>query len=135
MAYEGPIKYVPIPFDSVEWHNAVQLGGDVLEARVTEFRSFQLEHRDGKCVIGDGTVSSGKWWLKYDGEDNADLQMLRVAIIGREKRQSGDERRHYILVVTPRCLEGCKIFERVAVGCIPEKVISFEGEEVYSKIF
>lgn len=40
MAYEGPIKYVPIPFGRVEWHKAVQLRGDVLEAWVTEFWTF-----------------------------------------------------------------------------------------------
>ncbi|KAH7394716.1 heterokaryon incompatibility protein-domain-containing protein [Pyrenochaeta sp. MPI-SDFR-AT-0127] len=135
MAYEGLIKYVPIPFSGVEWHKAVQLRGDVLEARVREFRSVQLEHKDGKYVIRDGTVSSEKWWLKYDGEDSADLQTLRVAVIGRENGRLGDGRRYYILVVKPQCLEECRTFERVAVGCIPERVISFESQEVYGKIF
>jgi len=135
MAYEGPIKYIPIPFGSVEWHKTVQLRDDVLEARVREFRSFQQEYKDGKYIIGDSTVSPEKWWLKYDEEDSADLQTLRVAIIGRENGQLGDERRYYILVITPRCLEGYQTFERVAIGCIPEKCISFESQEVCGKIF
>jgi len=135
MAYEGVIDYVDIPFNRVEWHKAVQIRGDVLEARVREFRSLQLEQKDGKCVIQDGTASSGKWWLKYDGEDSVDLQTLQVAVIGRENGQSGDGRRYYILVVKPRCLEGFRTFERVAVGCVPEKLISFKSQEVCGKIF
>jgi hypothetical protein len=140
MAYDGLISYMDddeIPFAEVEWNDAVQFPTeDELVALVREFRHCRIERGNTECAIVD-EVSVKRGLLRYDGADSTDIQTLKCVIIGRELsvHKPDDEREYYVLVVTPRCSkEICRTYERVGVGSIQGRHISFDGQGVEARI-
>jgi hypothetical protein len=134
MAYKGGISYMNIPFDDVEWSNAVKCfpGKPELQAPVREFLHYTIEPQNERCTILAEGVERG--WLKFDGEDITDIQILKCIVVGRARRQETDDQEHYILVVTQRLEGGHCSYERVGVGSIQRRHISFQGGEFKARI-
>jgi hypothetical protein len=132
MAYDGRTSYVEITRETVEWSDMVHFPSEsVLEVRVRELQRFTIEQKDTKCVILDGIGDEGGW-LKYDGVDIVNVQTLMCVVIGREKslqysKESSEEQEHYILVVKS---SGARTgtYERIGVGLIKKRLISFKGK-------
>ncbi|KAF4622831.1 hypothetical protein G7Y89_g14193 [Cudoniella acicularis] len=133
MAYEGEISYMDIPFNRVEWSNAVKCfsGELVLKAPVREFLRCTIELQNTECAIfAKGADKRG--WLKFDREDMTDIQRLKCIVVGRAREgQETVEQEHYVLAVVQR-LEGG--YERVGVGSIQRRQISLKGGEFESRI-
>ncbi|KAH7304597.1 heterokaryon incompatibility protein-domain-containing protein [Stachybotrys elegans] len=115
MAYNGGIEYMEIKSDQVEWNEGVKLVGDKLSAQVRTLRTTRTYHASK--------------WLTYDEGDSMNVRRLRCVITGRTRSGFTGEQRYYVLVTVPRRLEGLRIFERVGVGAVPERSISFESGE------
>ncbi|KAH6661757.1 heterokaryon incompatibility protein-domain-containing protein [Halenospora varia] len=135
MACEGEISYMDIPFAKVEWNNAIKLGSEPeLQALAREFLDCTIEpqKQNAECDIFAG--SAGKiGWLKFDGEDITDTQRLKCIVVGRAREGRGtDGQVHYVLAVM-QGLEGGH-YERVGVGSIQRRHISFEGREFKARI-
>jgi hypothetical protein len=137
MAYVGEISYMAIPFGEVEWSNAVKCFPSIpskleLQAPVREFLHCTIEPQNTECAISaEGADKRG--WLKFDGEDITDTQRLKCVVVGRAREgQETDGQEHYVLVVTQR-LEGGH-YERVGVGSIQRRHISFQGGEFEARI-
>jgi hypothetical protein len=136
MAHDGEISYMHIPFGVVEWSNAVRSFSSkhVLEAPVREFLHCKIEPQNIECgILNEGGVNVGR--LIFDREDITDIQRLKCIVIGRDALSSIDWRTHYVLVVTQGLSgEFCGDFERVGVGSIQRRHISFEGRELKARI-
>jgi hypothetical protein len=68
--------------------------------------------------------------------DIVDVQTLMCVVIGRKNSWYGEtpgEQNHYILVVKPSGA-GTGTYERVGVGSIKERLISFEGRGTKAQI-
>jgi hypothetical protein len=141
MAYKGGISYMDIPFDEVEWSNAVKCFPSKLElqAPVREFLHYMIEPQNEttKCaILAEGDERE---WLQFDVEDMTDIQRLKCIVVGRarleqETDEEADEQYHYVLVVTQRLEGGHRTYERVGVGSIQRRHISFEGGEFEGRI-
>lgn len=129
-----------IPLGEVEWSNAVKCFLDIpskleLQAPVREFLhcTIEPENRTTKCAIFAEGDERG--WLKFDAEDKIDIRGLKCVVIGRAPQgQEADEQAHYILVVTQRLQGGDRTYERVGVGSIQRRHISFQGGEFEARI-
>ncbi|KAH8743332.1 heterokaryon incompatibility protein-domain-containing protein, partial [Diaporthe sp. PMI_573] len=133
MAYDGQIAYMKIPFNQVEWSKDILWPEQALKAEVMAFQPCKIKRKDDEtCVIEDETGNGERGWLKFDGADSTDVRTLKCVIVGRESKNAG--RKYYVLVVTPICSEGCRTFERVGVGSIPERFILFESRKVDRRI-
>jgi hypothetical protein len=137
MAYKGGINYMDISFQHAEWSNAVKCFPDIpskleLQAPVREFLHCTIEPQNERCAI----VAEGgeRGWLQFDGEDITDIQRLKCIVVGRARFQEADEQAHYVLVVMQRLEWGDRTYERVGVGCIQRRHISFQGEEFEARI-
>jgi hypothetical protein len=142
MAYKGGINYMDIPFNEVEWNNAVKCFPDIpskleLQAPVREFLHCTIELQNGitKCAIFAEGDERG--WLKFDVEDMTDIQRLKCIVVGRAREWSkrrADEQVHYILVVTQSLEGGHSTYERVGVGSVQGRHILFRGGEFKARI-
>jgi hypothetical protein len=139
MAYKGGISYIDIPFEDVEWSNAVKCFPDTtikfeLQAPVREFLNCTIKPRNQTTECAILAEGDERGWLKFDVEDIPNIQRLKCIVVGRKykqyfwRRQEADEEAHYILVVTQRLEGGHRTYERVGVGCIQRRHISFRGE-------
>ncbi|KAH8647025.1 heterokaryon incompatibility protein-domain-containing protein [Tricladium varicosporioides] len=152
MAYEGGISYMEIPFEAVEWSNAVKWFPGTpsdgipskleLQAPVREFLHCTIEPQNqaAKCAIFAEGDKRG--WLKFDVEDMTDIQRLKCIVVGRQcekykwrgQGQRADEQAHYVLVVMQRRQGRHRAYERVGVGSIQRRHISFQGGELQARI-
>jgi hypothetical protein len=93
------------------------------------------ESKNTRCTIfAEGADESG--WLQFDVEDMIDIQRLKCVVIGRTyKRLASYDKEYYVLAVKQR-LEGGhdRDYERVGVGAIQGRCISFNGQGVMSRI-
>ena len=116
MAYEGPMEYLDIEFDSVEWNEGIRMVGSELQAPV---RSIQY----------DGTTESGdEVWLQFD-PSGVEVHTVYFVIIGREDTVdwTGRESKYYSMLVMPIAgsdSENMGCFERVGIGSCSQSVIS-----------
>ncbi|KAH8680098.1 heterokaryon incompatibility protein-domain-containing protein [Tricladium varicosporioides] len=135
MGYMGEISYMDIPFEQVEWSDAVKWEPSKsaeLQGPVREFRNCTIEPQNTECAIfAEGANKTG--WLKFDREDITDTQRLKCVVVGRAVRRARKGKHYYVLVVVQR-LEGGH-YERVGVGSIQGRNISFEGGEFEGRIF
>jgi len=115
-----------IPLNGIEWSNAVKWDGGqpVLEAPV---REFNLQNAKGADIAKR---------LKFDGDDVTDIQGLKCIVVARARGgQETDEQKHYILAVVERFEGRHGIgYERVGVGSVQRRHISFEGAEFRAPI-
>jgi hypothetical protein len=125
MAYEGEISYKNIAFHTVAWSLAIrwyststlQKGLDVeLKALAREFSL----NEEGRVLV-------------FDEYDRLDTRRLRCIVLGRDSIRSESKRRYYVLVVKPLSEEEHK-YERVGVGSIQDRHISFKGSAVEIRI-
>jgi len=140
MAYHGQIKYLQIGFGDVEWDKSVRFvkveasdaatspenDDRVLEVRVRRLRDCKTKPEG---VILDKTDSEvGQLWFDTEPE-------VRCAIMGREIRARGENRKYYVLLVTEcATLPGRGKFERVGMGLIEERFILFDGQDDTAQI-
>ncbi|KAF2644205.1 HET-domain-containing protein, partial [Massarina eburnea CBS 473.64] len=134
MAYTGQIEYMKIGCRRVEWDKRVRFTDGILRARVMAFRPCEIASTDGGiCDIRDGGIENKGGWLKFDGDDRIDVQILECVVLGRDM-DSHIKRKCRVLVVSPVCLGGYKTFETVGVGYIPQSFISFQNNAVVAVI-
>ncbi|KAK4896717.1 hypothetical protein LTR27_005311 [Elasticomyces elasticus] len=134
MAYQGPIKFVDIPFKSVYWeieeiqspwtaepaptgsrHSTRRRSGACLVVIPRIFKSPVSATSDECLVFDDGTVDPGP--------------QTRCVVVGRQRHYAGSSaaRRHYVLLVRQRPRPD--LYERVGVGWLPGSAITFDGPE------
>lgn len=125
MAYKCEISYMHIPFDSVEWNNAVRWQPDealglVLEAPARRFSLNKMGRRQ----------------LNFDEPNRTGIQTLMCIVVGRDSSWLGPSRKqqYHALIITPVGLEQRGEYERVGVGTIQRGDISFKGPEVEVRI-
>ncbi len=137
MAYEGEISYMDFRFGQVEWSDAVEWEPSKpaeLQGLVREFRNCTIESQDAKCDIFAKGADDERGWLKFDGKDITNIEELKCVVVGRAyQRQETDGREYYVLVVIQRREGGP--YERVGVGSIQRRHISFEGEVFERRVF
>ena len=135
MAYEGEISYMDIPFGKVEWSNAItwERSEPELQALVREFLDCKIEPQEQNAECDIFAKSAGKiGWLKFDREDITDTQRLKYIVVGRAIEERGTYGQvHYVLVVT---LLKRGYYERVGVGSIQRRHISFKGRGFKARI-
>ena len=137
MAYEGEISYMDIRFEEVEWSDAIKWNPSKfpeLQGPVRGFRNCTIESQVAKCDISVTGADDERGWLMFDRKDITNIEELKCVVVGRAyQRQETDGREYYILVVK-RKREGGP-YERVGVGSIQRRHISFEGEEFEGRVF
>lgn len=142
MAYDGGISYMDISFEQVAWSDAVQFPSeDVLKGRVRDFRRCRIEQKDTEYAMFDemggemgDEMGYKREWLRFD-ENGMNIKTLKCIVIGRGRSDWSDGQRCYVLVVKLRCEEeSCGEYERVGVGSIDKRHISFEGPGVGARI-
>jgi hypothetical protein len=111
---------------------------------VRDFLHCTIEQQNTRyAILAEGTGRRGwlkakgtnkRVWLKFDGEDMTDIQRLKCVVVGREPGRS-DEQAQYVLVVTQRLEGGNRTYERVGVGSIQRRHISFEEGESEREFF
>jgi hypothetical protein len=87
LAYKGGISYMGIPFNEVEWSNAVKWfpGKPELQAPVREFLYCTIElQNEGCAILAEGDK---RGWLKFDREDKRDIQSLKCIVVGRARER------------------------------------------------
>jgi hypothetical protein len=73
--------------------------------------------------------------LKFDAQDRTDILGLKYVVVGRAyKSLETHEDAHYVLVVRQRLDGGDGTYERVGVGCMQRRHISFQGGEFEARI-
>jgi hypothetical protein len=133
MAYEGPITYMHVPFDYVDWTHeyaspfetqnlATNIAPSTRRATLKAFARdlvlsrFDLLHR-----------------VKLDGQHHIASASLRGVVIGKDKpRQSQAELTHYVLLIThvEGRAEGRKHYIRAGVAWLLEHNVGSNGEHV-----
>ncbi|KAK5677888.1 hypothetical protein LTS10_009771 [Elasticomyces elasticus] len=132
MAYEGPITFMAIPFDSADWdfkdvhspwtlqpasavsrHSARTRSNVCLVVVPRMFRYPRGASSDECLVFDQGNVDPGP--------------EIRCVVIGRQRQHSGSfgARRHYVLLIRPR--PRSELYERVGVGYLSGSSITFGG--------
>jgi hypothetical protein len=96
----------------------------------------ELDEIDEATETDAGKADEIREWLIYGGQDRRNLQSVECVVIGRSKGSaygSGDEQEYYVLLVRQtrqRCWVGSRTaYERVGVGSIQRRHISFGGRE------
>lgn len=136
MACKGEIDYMDIPFGNVEWSDAVNWEPSKpakLRGPVREFKNCTIELQDAKCDISAEGPDDERGWLKFDEEDIIGIHRLKCVIIGRAHEAQTEGQEHYVLAVTWQPVG--EYYERVGVGSIQRRHISFEGRDFEGQIF
>ena len=133
MAYNGGIKFMDIPFGTVDWIDNLRFDEGrelVLIADVGEFRNCTMEP-DGKhyAILDSGRTKRG--WIQYDIEEDEDLFKQQCVVAGKksskdeDKIEDGDRldvKEYYILVARPTSMDG--EYKRVGVGLIQSDYVA-----------
>jgi phenolic acid decarboxylase len=128
-AHEGEIEYISVEFGAVEWNQTIELVEEdtVLEAQVHDFRASAMADKTDHTMSGR---------LRYENDDRVDMRALKCVILGRGVRDqtvpvAPGERQYYIMVITPVSLnEASQTYERVGIGSVPGRFISFRDPPV-----
>lgn len=127
MAYQGPITYMQVPFDQVDWTTdcvfpsdseiSTNVGGPALKVRARNLTLTRLDflHR-----------------VKLDQDFNIKASDLRGVVLGKDKPRESREPMHYVLLITLSRdqLEGRKVHVRAGVAWLLEHNIAPGSEEV-----
>jgi hypothetical protein len=128
MAYAGEITYMEIPFGGVDWTDEIHSPfsdkqqnqtNDRWEGRVANAAELRAVAREFIQDCGE---------LIYDEPDKRRQGKLRCVVVGKQRmKMINEHRKHYILIIIEAGRDGDhNIYERVAVGCIEGRHISFE---------
>lgn len=136
MAVKGAIKYMNVPFDTVDWNEdkiqspfRAELNGGPGIPSVQPVGDLVAVARD--LVPGNGGE------LIFDRpEETESIQNLKCVIIGTERLDTpADSQKHYVLIVAPlHSEEGNTDYERVGVAVVAKKDIKFEGSGIQVRI-
>lgn len=127
MAYQGPITYMEIPFDQVDWTTdcvfpsdseiATNTQGPALKTLARELTMSRLDliHR-----------------VKLDQQAEIRVSDLRGVVLGKDKRRESREPMHYVLLITLSRdqLEGREVYVRAGVAWLLEHNVAPVSEEV-----
>ncbi|XXH02496.1 hypothetical protein Hte_008872 [Hypoxylon texense] len=129
--YLGSIKYMDIPFDTVEWLSGVKIVKASNKTALDEEESSSLLSLSATTMPFELPTEENKSGLVFDQDQDfmaGDLPLLRCAVVGRVKRKSGDNYRptqYYIILLQPS-REQLGAYERVGVGRLPGKCINWD---------
>lgn len=123
MAYTGPITFMDLPFDSVEWE-----AGDSL----SPWKSSSASGSHSLIAIARGlNLAFADGNIVFDSSEEANGRIISCVVVGRQKLEIRDQqatRMHYVLIVAPKRHAGKdNIFERVGVGSLSGNGILFNG--------
>jgi hypothetical protein len=119
MAYNGGIRFMDIPFGTVDWIDNLRFDEErelALIANLGKFLDCTIQ-LDGKhyAILDSGGMKRG--WIQYDVEDGKDFCKERCVVVGKQLNMDVDKldvKEYYILVVRPTSVDG--EYERVGVG-------------------
>ncbi|KAK8079700.1 hypothetical protein PG997_007518 [Apiospora hydei] len=131
----GPIKYLPLEFEKVEWslddgfENPLKWLGKSRRVGVgpwdkTKPRDEVVLHGSVRKLL---TLKGDHMRVKFDTEESDGLEGLHCMVVGRDKAGTfEDEAKHYVLVVYP--LEGVNngTFGRVGIATLRECHLGYE---------
>ncbi|KAL2671302.1 hypothetical protein Neosp_013882 [[Neocosmospora] mangrovei] len=127
MAYQGPINYMEVPFDQVDWTTDYVFPSDSEIA--TSARGPAL-----KALARDLTLTRLDLLQRVKFDQQAEIQVsdLRGVVLGKDKRRESREPMHYVLLITLSRdhLEGREVYIRVGVAWLLEHNIAPGPEEV-----
>jgi hypothetical protein len=130
MAYNGSIKFMDIPFHSVEWVRSLRFNKRYKYRRFNEkwkpalvtdmssFRTCNFERRTTDYAILDLYDAAERGCVQYDMETHERLDSERCVVIGRicYSSDTRERRKYYILVVRPTGMKN--EYTRVGAGWI-----------------
>lgn len=105
---EGPIKYMNLQFEKIEW--ATKEFKSPFQRHPTATFEYPIEaHKDENFGIIQGRARKVNLTklemlvrIVFDAEEEFDVENLRCVVIGRDKRDNGvDEPKQHVLVVHP----------------------------------
>ncbi|EXL66156.1 hypothetical protein FOPG_17646 [Fusarium oxysporum f. sp. conglutinans race 2 54008] len=127
MAWMGPISYVDVPFEKVDWsdnigspfENDIDDGSKGEVKSISHIPEIKLNARAKEFTLEEYQDET----LVLDSQTWQDLRVVRCVVIGVERSNiSVQERKHYVILIAPK--NGCKTFERVGAGFLNGKYIS-----------
>jgi hypothetical protein len=143
MAYMGGIRYLEVPYGSVEWEENVvspYIDGihgsekeDDVKGEVPRIKAVAWDFTSDKSILGSGD-QQGPRRVILDEPDSDKVRSfdgsLKCIIIGRSKRAMEDEEQaHYVLIIRPEIMEdgSIKLWERIGVGILEKADIKLNG--------
>ncbi|KAI0185042.1 hypothetical protein EV127DRAFT_515589 [Xylaria flabelliformis] len=142
MAYDGPIRYLTVPFGDVTWceniispfskdgsRNAV-LSGDFRGDKVIATRPLELEAPVWNLIDAE----SGQRIM--DNPSRAFDHPIQCVVLGKSKMPPMDESQvHWVLFVYPKDIaNNIALYERVGVGVLRKRHIAFDRPQERSRI-
>ena len=134
-----------IELENVEWNMAVHGPFEALETNAhilnADARILSLEdiyEEWGKFVYDEERRRvTGRGQLIFDEDDTTDItdiRTLRYIVMGKQMLRNDDKREHYVLLIKPS-KTGCREeYERVGVGILLRRDLSFESQPVQVRI-
>lgn len=145
MAYHGQIKYLQLEFGEVEWDHSVQFIDDkpsdsgtsseshgyVLEARVRRLPDCKFNSEG--VVLDDADKEVGR--VYFDTQPGSFLSEVVCAIMGRETRDDGSQRKYHVLFLAEGAIQlGRGTFRRVGMGLIQQRSLFLGDQEDTARI-
>ncbi|KAI0858191.1 hypothetical protein F4860DRAFT_505517 [Xylaria cubensis] len=142
MAYDGPIRYLTVPFGDVTWceniispfskdgsRNAV-VSGDFRGDKVIATRPLELEAPVWKLIDAE----SGQRIM--DDPSRAFDHPIQCVVLGKSKMPPMDESQvHWVLFVYPKEIaNNVALYERVGVGVLRKRHIAFDRPQERRRI-
>lgn len=130
MASTGHIEYRKVECCEVEWNVDVGLSDGVLYAPGRSFRQCRFEPRDdGACHVRSTANDVDVGWIRFDGDDIVDVQMVQCVVVGRDVETCPKHLYHVLVVIPVVCREGT-LFERVGIGAVSRDLLCFRNTSV-----
>jgi len=140
MAYEGHVSYMAVPTGQVEWTKAVYCSSSTIrEYSHSGLGRIRGIHNDGyfievNAVVRDFSSDEANragQRLVFDEDEDRQTLGLKCVVLGRQcpwRGAPGEDREYYALIVRP-VEDGvsCRTYERVGIGSLKERHISFSG--------
>ncbi|RYO80485.1 hypothetical protein DL766_007370 [Monosporascus sp. MC13-8B] len=131
---EGPIKYMSLQFEKIDWA-AKQFRSPFQRQAAVGFKkpSDAREDRDltalrGRARILRLTKLEMLVGIRFDAEEEFDIDRLRCVVIGRDKADHGtDDPKQHVLVVHPLDSLEKGAYERVGVASLRPEHVGDEG--------
>ncbi|KAI1734660.1 hypothetical protein F4680DRAFT_470682 [Xylaria scruposa] len=142
MAYDGPIRYLTVPFGEVTWceniispfskdtsRNAV-VSGDLRGNEVIETSPLELEAPVWNLIDAE----SGQRIM--DDPGRAFDRPIQCVVLGKSKMPPVDESQvHWVLLVYRKeIVSNVAVYERVGVGVLRKRHIAFDGPQEIRRI-
>ncbi|KAI1087189.1 hypothetical protein F5B19DRAFT_476469 [Rostrohypoxylon terebratum] len=131
---EGPIKYMNLQFEKIDWatkefknpfksRNAVSFENQSSLKRNRDLSVLRGQARELRLTKLDMLVR-----ISFDTEEEFDVENLRCVVIGRDKANSSpDDLKQHVLIVHPLDLTEKSTYERVGVASLRLAHVGSEG--------